>query len=155
MREFAIRAANAGEAAVLTALCLRSKAHWGYDDIFMRLSAPSLTISPELIAAGRVLTAVAPDGTIAAMASLAPLEGGVWDLLHMFVDPDFIGRGAGRALFAAVCDMARAQGGGTLSIQADPHAEAFYLRMGAIRDGHAPSEAIPGRMLPMLRLALN
>ena len=30
-----LRLARAGEAAALTALCLRSKAHWGYDADFM------------------------------------------------------------------------------------------------------------------------
>ncbi len=40
-----VRPARAGEAASLTALCLRSKAHWGYDAGFMGLCVPSLTVS--------------------------------------------------------------------------------------------------------------
>src|SRR5450759_2058314 len=45
------------EATALTALCARSKAHWGYDADFMRLSATALTIPPTMIEAGHVLVA--------------------------------------------------------------------------------------------------
>jgi len=144
-----IRPARPGEAETLSALCNRAKAHWGYDAEFMRQSDASLTIAPALIETGRVLVAVNGDGALAGMASLAPLQGEAWDLLHMFVEPAAMGTGAGRALFAAIAAMARHLGGGLLSIQSDPHAEAFYLRMGARRTGEAPSDAIPGRMLPM------
>jgi GNAT superfamily N-acetyltransferase len=154
MSGFTIRPARPGEAAALGALCLRSKAHWGYDDEFLRMSAAALTISPELTASGRVLVAE-DDGVLLGMASLAPLTDGVWDLLHMFIDPAAIGSGVGRVLFAAIADKARALGGTTLSIQADPNAAAFYERMGARRSGEAPSESIPGRMLPMLEYALR
>jgi hypothetical protein len=41
-----IRLARAGEAQALGALCVRSKAHWGYDAEFMRLSNGSLQIDP-------------------------------------------------------------------------------------------------------------
>jgi hypothetical protein len=37
-----------------------------------------------------------------------------------------------------------------MTIDADPHAEAFYLAMGAVRVGEAASESIPGRSLPRL-----
>ncbi len=33
--DWTIRAARPGEADALSALCLRSKAHWGYDDDFL------------------------------------------------------------------------------------------------------------------------
>jgi len=52
-----IRPARAGEAEALTALCVRSKAHWGYDAAFMRLCVPALTMSEHGIAEGRVLVA--------------------------------------------------------------------------------------------------
>ncbi len=155
MAEFTIRGARDGEAALLSALCKRSKAHWGYDAEFMRLSDASLTISPALIASGRVLVAADDADRLLGMASLAPLADGAWDLLHMFIDPGAIGSGVGRALFVAISRMARELGGTTLSIQADPNAENFYLRMGAKRTGEAPSDSVPGRMLPMLEYDLG
>jgi GNAT superfamily N-acetyltransferase len=155
MGNFTIRPARRDEASVLSALCKRSKAHWGYDAEFMRLSDASLTISLELIDTGRVLVAVDSAGRIAGMASLAPLANGNWDLLHMFVEPEAIGSGAGRALFVAIARMARGLGGTVLSIQADPNAEAFYVRMGARRAGEAPSDSVPGRLLPLLEFHLT
>ncbi len=154
MAQFTIRPARPDEAEALSALCKRSKGHWGYDAEFMRLSDASLTISPELIRTGRVLAAVDHAGRFVGAASLAPLSGSAWDLLHMFIEPATIGSGAGRALFGAIVEMARKLGGTLLSIQADPNAEAFYLRLGARRTGEAPSDSIPGRMLPMLEFDL-
>jgi hypothetical protein len=37
-----------------------------------------------------------------------------------------------------------------LLIQSDPFAEGFYLRLGADRIGEVPSQALPGRVLPLL-----
>ena len=48
-----VRLATRGEATSLTALCLRSKAHWGYDAEFMRLSTPHITVHERDIEAGR------------------------------------------------------------------------------------------------------
>jgi GNAT superfamily N-acetyltransferase len=155
MNGITIRPARAGEGPVLSALCLRSKAHWGYDEAFLRQSEASLTIDAELIATGLVLVAEDADGRIAGMASLAPLADGVFDLLHMFVDPEAIGRGAGAVLFRAIAALARTRGAKRLSILADPNAAAFYTRMGARRIGDAPSDAIPGRMLPLLEYELG
>lgn len=149
MATLTVRPARPDEAEALSALNKRSKAHWGYDAAFMALSDTSLTVTPALIATGRVLVAER-GGALAGMASLDPLGNGVFDLLHMFVEPDAIGTGAGRALFDAICAMARTLGGSRLSIMADPNAAGFYERLGAQPAGEAPSDAVPGRMLPML-----
>lgn len=45
---------------------------------------------------------------------------------------------------------AAAAGMAALSVDADPHAEGFYLRMGAVRRGEAPSRSVPGRTLPLM-----
>jgi len=155
MDKIAIRPARAGEAQALSALCFRSKAHWGYDAPLMAQSRASLTITPDLIATGRVLVAVDDRDVALGMASLAPLNDGTWDLLHMFVEPPAIGTGAGRLLFRAITQLALSLGAVRLSIQSDPNAEAFYVRMGARRVGEAPSDAIAGRLLPMLEYTLD
>ena len=53
-----VRSAKPGESQSLTALCVRSKAHWGYDSAFMKLSAAALNVNEDDIAAGRVPVAV-------------------------------------------------------------------------------------------------
>jgi GNAT superfamily N-acetyltransferase len=155
MGVFQIRAARAGEAAELSALCKRSKAHWGYDAEFMRLSGAALTIAPAFIATGLVLAAVSDDGALLGVASVAPLdEAGLFDLVHLFVEPGLIGGGVGRALFAAAVNLAKEKGARRLLILADPNAAAFYRRMGARDRGAAPSDAIAGRMLPLLEFII-
>jgi len=150
----AIRAARAGEAASLTALCLRSKAHWGYDAEFMRLCVPSLTVSERSIAEGRVLVAVDGDGKPMGTASVLS-DGDDGELGLMFVEPEAIGCGLGRRLFGAAVMLARRLGYRRLTILADVNAAAFYERMGARFVRQAPSDAIPGRTLPFYEYDLS
>jgi GNAT superfamily N-acetyltransferase len=150
----AIRAAQAGEAAKLTALCVRSKAHWGYDAEFMRLSASALAVDEADITDGRVLVAADVEGRPLGMAAVLG-KGDTVDLDALFVDPPAIGSGAGRALFAAALDLARGLGARRMTILADPNAAAFYERMGAGFLRNAPSDAIPGRTLPLYEYDLT
>jgi GNAT superfamily N-acetyltransferase len=143
----AVRPARAGEAATLTALCVRSKAHWGYDAGFMRASADALTVAEDDIAAGRVLVACGAAGRTTGVARIEP-DGETAELGLMFVDPPAMGRGAGRALFEAAARLARSLGARRMIILADPNAASFYERMGARFLRNAPSDAIPGRLLP-------
>ena len=142
-----IRSAKPGESRSLTALCVRSKAHWGYDSAFMKLSAPALSVNEDDIAAGRVLAAVDDADRAIGMACVLQ-DGEMADLDALFVDPPAIGSGAGRALFEAAVVLARRRGARRMTILADPNAAAFYERMGARYLRNAPSDAIPGRMLP-------
>lgn len=150
MSEVVVRAAQAGEAEILTALCVRSKAHWGYDARFMRASRASLTVSDTDIASGRVLVA-ARDGLVLGVARVEP-DG---ELGLTFVDPPAMKSGAGRALFAAAIVLARRLGARRMPILSDPNAAPFYARMGARFVAHAPSDAIPGRTLPLYEYDLT
>lgn len=155
MKPIRIRPARPGEAPALSALCVRSKAHWGYDADFMRLSFSSLQIDPAAIDAGRVLVAVDADDRPLGVADCCALpEAGVFDLLHLFVDPRALRQGAGRALFAAACAWCVANGGRRLVILSDPNAARFYAKQGATLVGEAPSDAVPGRNLPLLEYTL-
>jgi GNAT superfamily N-acetyltransferase len=144
-----LRAGRPDEAAVLSALALRSKAHWGYDEAFLDACRDELTLSAGDVVAARV-TLAESDGVLAGFVALAgePPEG---DLSHLFVDPPLIGTGVGRRLFAAAVATARSDGFTSFTVDADPGAEDFYLRMGALRVGSSPSGSIPGRFLPRLR----
>ena len=149
-----IRPAREGEAPALGALCVRSKAHWGYDAEFMRLSWRSLQIDPAAIAEGRVFAAVDERDQPLGVVDCAFLGEDV-DLMHLFVEPAALGRGIGRALFARAVAWTRAQGRRTLLIASDPNAVGFYRRLGAVDAGWIASEAIPGRMLPLLKYAVD
>lgn len=148
-----VRPARADEAGQLTELAMTSKAHWGYDAAFLAQCRPALTLHPEELARLRAHVAEV-DGLLAGFFTLRgePPEGA---LEHLYVAPDAIGRGVGRELLLQACRVARAQGFSSLVIHADPNAEAFYARQGAVRAGEVPSESIPGRVLPLLRIDLG
>ena len=155
MSQITVRPAHTREAEALSALCFRSKAHWGYGEEFMARSRASLTISPEFIATGRVFVAEPEGCAPLGVASVAPLaEKGLYDLVHLFVEPSTMLKGVGRLLFEAAINKARADGARRLVIQSDPHAVGFYRRLGATDAGEAPSDSIPDRMLPMLHFEL-
>jgi GNAT superfamily N-acetyltransferase len=153
---FIIRPARTGEAPILTELCLRSKAHWGYDPAFMVAAARLLRIGEADIRAGNVLVARRTErGEPCGVAVLAPLRRPDWcELSHLFVAPECLRLGIGRALFLAATALAKEQGATHLSILADPYAAPFYERLGARRCGEAPSGVVPNRMLPLFDFAI-
>jgi len=57
-------------------------------------------------------------------------------------------------LLAAAAALAARWGATRLTILADPHAADFYARQGARFLRNAPSDAIPGRLLPLYEYAL-
>jgi GNAT superfamily N-acetyltransferase len=146
-----LRPALPQEAEALTDLAMRSKAYWGYDDDFMARCPPALTLRPEDVLP-RHATVADVDGRIAGFVTLdgSPPEGEV-DML--FVEPWAIGTGVGRLLYEHAVRTARANGFTSLLIEADPQAESFYARMGAVRIGERVSPAT-GRPLPLLRASL-
>ena len=107
----------------------------------------------EDIAEGRVVVA-AEGGRLLGFATLGLVDGEA-EILALFVEPAVKHRGIGRALFVAMAAMARAGGAARLDVDADPHALAFYERMGCRQTGLTPSGSIPGRMLPRLALDLD
>ncbi|MGK4578919.1 GNAT family N-acetyltransferase [Kitasatospora sp. HPMI-4] len=145
-----IRAARTDEAGFLGELALRSKAYWGYDEAFLAACRDELTVPASRLES----TAVAErDGRILGFVTLegSPPAG---DLGMLFVEPHAIGQGVGRRLFEHAAATARGLGFTRLTVEADPHAEPFYLAMGATRIGTAPSGSVPGRSLPLLAVDL-
>lgn len=154
-------------APLLTDLCRRSKAHWGYDQALLERWSDDLRITPEDIVRDVVLLAEghAPDGASSprilgfarvtqgartTLATPAPAQ-----LKDLWVEPGDIRSGVGRALFGAACEVARTLPADQLLIVSDPNAEGFYLRMGARRIGEEPSEVVEDRRLPILLLDLH
>lgn len=151
-----IQRAMAAEADALTALAHRSKASWGYPPELMARWDEALSLTPEFIQAHDVFVARA-----VARAEGAPLgvyalcgAGEELELEHFWVDPRAQRTGVGRSLFAHAAAQARARGADAIRIASDPHAEAFYLRLGAVRVGDEET-LVPGRRLPVLRFALD
>ncbi len=148
-----LRKPDVHELDVLTDLIMRSKAVHGYDAAFMEACREELTLTPEKLTRGPIIVTEI-DGEPAGVAQLLSYDG-EWHLELLFIDPKHIGQGIGRRLMTWTVEEAQRLGAKELHIEADPDAEAFYLKMGAVRRGEAPSQSIPGRMLPLLVLPLD
>jgi predicted N-acetyltransferase YhbS len=150
-----MRLARIDEAPGLSELCVRSKASWGYDAAFMALARVVLQVNPEQIAVGDVWVATGADGEVTGVVALAPGEQpDTLDLDKLFVEPQRIRSGVGTALIAHAIDEARRRGAKRLTILSDPYAAGFYERNGARLIGQAPSDAIPGRSVPLYEIKL-
>lgn len=146
-----LRAAEPHEAADITALALRSKAYWGYDREFLDAVRELLVVTPEQVRDDGVVVADR-NGSLLGYYRLdgEPPEG---ELADLFVEPDAIGTGLGRRLWVHALTAARERGFHSLKLEADPHAEPFYLHMGARRTGMR--EVSPGRWLPVMRVSVT
>jgi ribosomal protein S18 acetylase RimI-like enzyme len=83
--------------------------------------------------------------------SLAP-SGQAWELDNLWVAPQFMRRGFGRSLLAHALEVAFQGGASSVTVDADPNSESFYLASGAVRCGEVPAP-IPGephRVRPQL-----
>ncbi len=143
-----LRVPTVEELPALSALCLRSKAVWGYDNDFMEACRKELTI--ELSDLRSTSIAVAEENGKVVGVGQIKIVGSEADLLKLFVEPTILRGGVGRTLFVWATEMATSRGADRLMIEADPDAAAFYRRMGAEDYGFAPSGSIAGRMLPKL-----
>ncbi len=142
-----------GELPFLTALILRSKAVHGYDAAFMAACRDELALVEGACDLNGIRVAER-DGEILGVVEVVA-EAGIHYLEKLFVEPGVIGRGVGRRLFHWAVAAARSAGAAELTIEADPGAEGFYLAMGAARCGERASASIPGRALPLLKIALE
>lgn len=149
-----IRRARPEEALVLTEIAHAAKRHWGYPENWIQHWKADLTITPEFIARNEMYVALSDDEILGCCA--IAFDESVAELEHMWIRPEHIGTGVGRALFLHLKERAANLKVPVLEISADPNAEGFYKRMGATRIGEVQSE-IEGhsRVLPRLTLATD
>ena len=150
-----LRDATASDLTELTEVAHEAKRHWNYPEAWIAVWSPELSFGPESLTTMRVVVAE-EHGRVEGFCALTP-RSARWQVEHLWIRPRAMGRGVGRTLFDDAVAYARSQGATVLAIESDPHAEGFYLRMGATRVGAsaAPVEGDPSRSLPVLELALG
>jgi GNAT superfamily N-acetyltransferase len=149
-----IRLAQPDEAGVLTTIAEAAKRHWKYPADWIEQWKLELTITPKFIRDNEVFVAVLNE-QIAGCCALV-LTGSLAEIEHMWMRPEHMGSGIGRALFEHAKGRAAERGAQVLELSADPNAEGFYARMGAKRIGRIPA-AMTGqedRILPRMRMKL-
>jgi GNAT superfamily N-acetyltransferase len=147
-----IRRAVPEEAAALTAIAHDAKRYWGYPEHWIKHWEQDLTISPELISTQNVFVAES-DNQLLGFYALVVNEKKA-DLDHMWVAPAQIGKGVGKELFLHAMKTADELKIPQVLIMADPNAEGFYEKMGALRVGMTDSE-IDGQPRTLPRMKIN
>jgi ribosomal protein S18 acetylase RimI-like enzyme len=110
-----------------------------------------LTLTPEYVERYEVFAATV-NGEIVAFYALIP-QGALAVLDHLWVKPDRIRSGIGRALWQHALERATARGATRVELEAEPNAVGFYEKMGAFRIGERPVDF--GRILPTMRIDLK
>lgn len=149
-----IRRAQPHEAELLSAIARQAKAHWSYSAAQLDAWHDALSIGAASIMSWPTWVAEL-DGRVAGFYALDDTPPS-WVLEHLWVVPECMGRGVGRALLAHAAQLAAQRGAPAIDIDADPHAEAFYLVCGARRVGAiaAPIDGQPDRQRPQLVLTI-
>ena len=145
-----IRRARPDEAELLRELAHRSKAHWGYDADFLETVRPLMQLSADQIRRGDVFVIEEAEGVIGWYRLTYPRQSTA-ELEDLWVAPEAIGTGRGRALWDHLVVTAQARGARCIEWDADPFARGFYEAVGGRVIGQTASTLIPGRFLPRMR----
>ena len=152
MEELVIRPPRKDEGERLREIAVAAKAHWGYDEEWVRGWASRGDFSPAALVS-RPFVVADLGGRAIGFATLIP-TGDVCVLDDLWIEPDWIGCGIGSRLFRAAVEQARQLGATRLEWEAEPNAVGFYRRMGGcyLRES-APTEL--GRTIPVMGLELD
>ena len=137
------------DSEILTEIAHSAKRHWSYPESWIAAWRDILTIRPEFIAANPAFCAIEEDRVVGFYVLTTESDG--LHLDHLWLLPEAMGRGIGRALFRHATQQAQVRGFDSIKIEADPNAAGFYERMGAKRVGTASSKVCgEARELPLL-----
>ncbi len=151
-----IRKALPHENEQLSALAIRSKAHWGYSEEFLRDCIDELSYTSEqILNSDNWFYVVCLQDQLQAFYQLVKIKEDVLELEALFVDPAFVGQGLGKVLFEHAVQLATRMGYSKIDIQSDPNATEFYFKMGCVQVGELESQSIPGRFLPLMSFDLR
>lgn len=138
------------DAALLTRIAFAAKRHWGYPEEWMEAWRTHLTLAAATIAAQETHAAWVSKSPVG-FYSLRRATDNSMSLEHLWVLPEAMGRGIGKALFLHAAERAKVLGCERLEIESDPNAAGCYERMGARRFRVAVAEVEgQARELPVL-----
>ena len=145
-----IRQARPDECSALTEIAMRSKAHWGYSAEFMANVRADLEVRPEKFMPGFHVYVLETEDEMIGFYSLRPENAESVILEDLFIEPQHIGKGYGKELWDHSLAVAQSLGYRKVTLISDPYAEPFYARQGAVLTGETESNALAGRMLPLM-----
>ncbi|MGF9769763.1 GNAT family N-acetyltransferase [Bacillus albus] len=142
-----IRKALLSEADELSELALYSKATWNYSEEFILACKEDLTITVEYIKNNFVYVLENDNTKIGFFSFLRNDKA----LDFLYIHPRYKGKGYGKIMWKFVIEQANELGIKSFTIDSDPNAKGFYLKMGAKLIGETPSTVFKGRLLPLLK----
>ena len=147
MTAFVIRAAALGDMAALRGVFRRSSLSDDGDRAILLAHPDVLELSDLAVREGRTRVAVADDRIVGFATWLS--AGGIFEIEDLFVDPELMGQGIGRALVLDLIAIARGHGAGRVGVTANQHALAFYERVGFVVDGEVETRFGPAPRMGM------
>jgi N-acetylglutamate synthase-like GNAT family acetyltransferase len=150
-----IRQARRDECYALTEIAMRSKAHWGYSAEFMAHVRADLEVRPEKFMPGFHVYVLETENEMIGFYSLRPENAESVILEDLFIEPQYIGCGYGKQFWDHSLAVAQSLGFRKLTLISDPYAEPSYPHQGAVRIGETESNALAGRMLPLMEYVLK
>ena len=138
--------------AVLTAITIRSKAFWGYTTAQIEGWRHELTITKEYIDRNQVYV-LRHDQQLLGYYALDHITKAKAKIDFLFINPEELGKGYGKQLCTDLIKRAKTMGYETITVDADPNAEAFYKKLGFETVGKLES-SIKNRFLPIMELRL-
>lgn len=142
-----IRSAHLSDGPSLDLLHRRSSYVWEADRADLDAHPDALGVAPEAIVEGRVRVAIGQDGVLLGFSVVADAGNGVCELDDLFVGPEVMRMGVGRALVADAAARASSAGYGEMTVVSDERNFAFYGSVGFL--GREPAST---RFGPATRL---
>lgn len=161
--QITISKARIEDAPILTHIAVTAKRHWNYPEQYYEIWKDELTIAPEYIKRNTCFMASRQD-VIMGFYSIAEnpddfysgdvlVKKGFW-LEHIFVLPEYHGKGTGTHLIGHAKEFCKTSGIDKLMIFVDPMAEGFYKKSGAIYS-YTSKSSIPDRQIPVYELQVT
>ena len=141
------------DAQDLTELTIRSKSYWNYGKEQIEEWREELTITEKYIDENQIYKLIVDNSLIGFYAYLPENETDI-KLNYLFVEPKFIGKGYGKILMEDFLKRIENSEFKRVILDADPHAEKFYSRIGFRVIGKLKS-SIKDRFLPIMELKIK
>ena len=144
---FLIRAAVLGDMPALRDVFRRSSLSDDGDRATLLAHPDALELSDLAVREGRTRVAVADDRVVGFGTWLSTR--GIFEIEDLFVDPERMGQGIGRALVLDLIAIARGHGVGRVEVTANQRALAFYERVGFVVEDEVTTRFGPAPRMGM------
>lgn len=147
-----IERANPIDNEILTQITKSSKAYWNYSDELLKKWENDLTITSIYIEENETYKLVLNEKVIGYYSFFAT-ESETVKLDNIFVLPDFIGKGFGKALMEHFFEKCRKLNFRKIILDSEPNAENFYKQFG-FKTVDRLQSSIKDRFLPIMEISI-